>query len=69
VGHLRGRKPRGLPRLNAFKKSGAYGTVVACQSCVRSYVKNVEIIGDYTKDKEAQLEAKKAELVSASHSS
>eukprot|EP00983_Pelagomonas_calceolata_P120470 1160709-Pelagomonas_calceolata.AAC.8 len=29
------------------------------------YVKNVEIIGDYTKDKEAQLEAKKAELVSS----
>ncbi|KAF5835087.1 hypothetical protein DUNSADRAFT_7893 [Dunaliella salina] len=29
------------------------------------YVKNVEIVGDYTKDKEAQLEAKKAELEAA----
>jgi len=34
--------------------------------CCR-YVKNVEIVGDYTKDKEAQLEAKKAELVSLLH--
>lgn len=31
---------------------------------LRSYVKNVEIVGDYTKDKAGKLEAQKAELVS-----